>query len=95
MYKVTVQFTRPSTDVPFWQPNASQILHNQENYGFIRNRAISEDGLVMTLDTFAVSQELWESYVAEGANLESREARNAYNEEHGITKEVVFQGEID
>lgn len=95
MYKVTVTFTRPSVDVSFWQPNASQILHNQENYGFIRNRAISDDGLVMTLETFAATKELWDQYMAEGSNLESRTARNTYNEENGITKEVVFAGEVE
>jgi hypothetical protein len=97
MYKIVAEFTRPSVDIPFWQPSASDILRTQENYGFIRNRVVSDDGLTLTIETFAPSEEIWQEYVAasnDGTNP-AKQTREAYNAEHGITRTVIFKGLVD
>jgi len=97
MYKTVMTFTRPSVDVPFWQPTNDMILHTQSEYKIVRERAMSEDGLVLTLTNYAETEEIWLAYKAESesGDQDAANARTAYNDENGIVRTWVFKGEAE
>lgn len=97
MYKVIATFTRPSVDIPFYTPTKDEADHNIRNYGFIRQRTLSEDGLVMTFTTLAENEEIYQQSIRdrEEGNNEGFVNANRYNEENGIVREVIFKGTIE
>jgi len=92
--KTTLTYTRPSDDVPFYTPSAEAIAEvaRLDAAGHIQRFANksgihADDPLKMSFITEFQSPQYYADFQANQVILDEAGRRNAYNEEHGITKE--------
>jgi hypothetical protein len=92
--ETTLTYTRPSADVPFYEASAEGIAEvaRLDADGYMLRVASKsgihpDDPLKMSFVTEFQSPQHYTDFQANQKILDEAARRNAYNEEHGITKE--------
>lgn len=95
MYQITNTYTRPNTDVNFFDPDHdSLIAHVWENYSESRlygNKEVSTDGLTLVQTSLWVSREAFESYSADPIVQNFLNNKKNYLIANGISIQVSYE----
>ena len=94
-YNITVTWTRPSVDIPWFDfaayPDGVAVTQAAKDAGKLTvTRTPSEDGLTLTSE---LSYDMEDTFSEIKLNPKVREmwaARDAYNREHGITQTIAI-----
>ena len=90
MIKIAKSFTRPNTNIEWWQRLPESVpleLYRTTTYGskmFNHSITGSTNGLSWTYRVTWSSQEDYDAYLADPRVIECNEARKAYNSQNGV-----------
>lgn len=87
MIIVSRKWTRPSTDIKFWQmpAEAAQLFNDRyKDKCLYRNRTLENNDLTVVVQTIWDSQESYDAYINDPDMAVQFANRNKYNKDNGI-----------